>query len=200
VSTGFFRALAGIDGSGTTTLAERLLAHLAARGRAAMRTAEPSTGPVGKLIRSALADGRVMGDEPLALLFAADRLDHLEREVAPALARGEVVVSDRYLLSSLAYQGSHLPLDFVLAVNARARRPDASILLRVSPETAAMRRHRRGGPTERFDELDRQRQIARAYDRAFALVDVGPTHVLDAEPSLDEVTAALLALVDRLLR
>jgi dTMP kinase len=199
VANGIFIALEGIDGSGTTTQAERLVAHLEARGRAAVRTAEPSGGPVGRLIRSALTDRSLIGDETLGVLFAADRLDHLEREVLPALERGLVVVSDRYLLSSLAYQGSYLPVDFVLALNERARRPDASILLRVSPETAAGRRHHRGGPTERFDDLERQRQIAWRYDEAFARRDVGPTAIIDAEAGLDDVERELAAVVEGFL-
>lgn len=199
MAKGSLIALEGIDGSGTTTQAERLVAHLEAQGRPAMRTAEPSSGPVGRLIRAALSDRSLVGDEALGVLFAADRLDHLEREVLPALTRGLVVVTDRYLLSSLAYQGSYLPVDFVLALNARARRPDASILLAVSPETAAGRRQRRGGPVERFDDLERQRQIAQRYDEASARGDVGPTYVVDAEAGLDVVERELTVLVDRLL-
>ncbi len=199
MAAGFLLALEGIDGSGTTTQAVRLVAHLERRGRPAHRTAEPSRGPIGSLIRGALGDARSLGDEPLALLFAADRLDHLEREIGPALDEGRVVVTDRYLLSSLAYQGSYLPLDFVLAVNGRARRPDASILLRVSAETAGRRRAARGGDRERFDDFARQRAIADAYDRAFALEGVGPTYVIDAEPPVEDVGDALERLVDRLI-
>jgi dTMP kinase len=199
VATGFFVALEGIDGSGTTTQAAKLGDHLRLAGRVVHRTAEPSTGPVGRVIRKALASADTLGDEPLALLFAADRLDHLEREIVPALERGETVVSDRYLLSSLAYQGSSLPLEWVLSINGRARRPDASILLRVSAETAAGRRQKRGESPERFDELKRQRQIASAYERVFALSGVGATHVVDAGGEVDDVAAKLAQLVERLL-
>ena len=102
---GRFIAIEGIDGSGTT-LQTRLLADwLAARGHTVLETREPSHGPIGVLVRERLSV-RSAPLEPaaLALLFAADRLDHLAREVVPAIARGAVVLSDRYLLSSLAYQ------------------------------------------------------------------------------------------------
>ena len=97
--------LEGIDGSGTTTQARLLCEWLAGRGVAVHLTREPSDGPVGRLIREILhgAHAPVAGDT-MALLFAADRVDHLSREVLPALDRGTHVVTDRYYHSSLAYQ------------------------------------------------------------------------------------------------
>lgn len=197
---GYLLALEGIDGSGTTTQAGLVAAHFAKAGREVLRTAEPSGGPVGRFIRSALADATLVSDDTLALLFAADRLDHLEREIEPALARGALVLTDRYLLSSLAYQSSYLPLPWVTELNARARRPDASVLLRVGAEVALSRRQSRGGPEERFDALARQRQIATAYDTVFALANVGATFVVDAEADLTVVTARLIALLEPLVR
>ncbi len=198
VPNGFFLALEGIDGAGTTTQAARVASYLSERGYPVHTTAEPSAGPVGVLTRAALQSGE-LDDDTLALLFAADRIDHLRREIEPALGKGAIVISDRYLLSSLAYQASTLPLAWVQAINARARRPDASVLLRVDAEVAAARRTQRGGPRERFDDLTSQRQIALAYDAVFALPDVGNTYVVAGGEDIDDVTATLLALVDRLL-
>ncbi|MEO8214263.1 MAG: dTMP kinase, partial [Myxococcales bacterium] len=109
-----FVVLEGIDGSGTTTQLDRLVEHLRERGRQAVATREPSTGPIGRLLREILLGQHVVpmpagGASPvdgraMALLFAADRRDHLGREVEPALTNGADVVSDRYILSSLAYQ------------------------------------------------------------------------------------------------
>ncbi len=147
------------------------------------------------MIRAALGDERGLDEQTLALLFAADRLDHVARELSPALERGAFIICDRYLLSSLAYQASSLPLSFVREINARARRPDASVLLRVSPKTAAKRRARRGGKPERFDDDERQRRIAAAYEQALALADVGPAYVIDGEGTPDEVAKDLMSLV-----
>jgi dTMP kinase len=163
---GRFIVLEGIDGSGTTTQAARLTASLREAGHAVVSTREPSDGPIGVLIRQALTRRLVgLSDRVLALLFAADRLDHLASVVEPALAGGKVVVSDRYVLSSLAYQGMRLPLSWVEALNAAARPADLTLFLEVDPRTAARRRHGRGGTEELFDADEVQRAVARAYGR-----------------------------------
>jgi dTMP kinase len=193
-------ALEGIDGSGTTTQAADLADHLREAGHAVHVTAEPSDGPVGVLIRRVLRGELDTSERVLAMLFAADRLDHLEREVEPHLAAGAVVVTDRYLLSSLAYQAVDNPVDWIVELNAEARRPDLSILLRVDAGTAASRREERGGDPERFDAIERQRRIAELYDRGFARDDVGPVAVIDGGQSFDAVASELQGLVADVLR
>src|SRR5215471_20606989 len=164
---GAFIVVEGIDGSGSTTVTERLAAHVASKRRAVHRTCEPSSGPVGAMIRQILSHRIVVPTElgatspgwaTMALLFAADRLDHLEAEVLPRIRDGVVVISDRYDLSSLAYQSATAPSDdpeeakriiaWIRHLNARARRPDLTIVLDVLPEVAAARRDARGGARE----------------------------------------------------
>ena len=103
--SGCFVAMEGLDGSGGTTQVQRLCEALGAHA-----TAEPSGGPVGQLIRASLRGEEPVADGVLPLLFAADRADHLEREILPRLAAGEIVVTDRYYASSLAYQSLVSPL------------------------------------------------------------------------------------------
>ncbi|MBI5509698.1 MAG: dTMP kinase [Deltaproteobacteria bacterium] len=198
MAQGLLIALEGIDGSGTTTQGATLAEALAARGLTVHLTAEPSVGPVGEVIRRVLRGELSMSSRVLAMLFAADRIDHLEREIAPQLDRGAVVISDRYLLSSLAYQSLDNPLDWVIEQNRLARRADLNVLLRVTAETAARRRAARGAPDERFDALDLQRKIATAYDRVSTLANVGPTAALNGELERDAVAADLLYVVDDL--
>lgn len=194
--------LEGLDGSGTTTQAERLAAALRRDGREVVVTAEPSRGPLGQQARLVLS-GRLRGGaaadrfDPgaLALLFAADRLDHLQAEILPALARGADVVCDRYTLSSLAYQSLTTgDLDWVAAVNARARAPDLTLFLEVSPRTALRRRFAASAEREIFEVPAFQRQVARAYRRALARVEAAGERVavVNGEAPPEAVTAALL--------
>src|SRR5204862_347715 len=128
VDRGRFIVLEGVDGAGTTTQTRALAAALAARGHIVTTTCQPSDGVIGKLVRSQL---RATDDPPdpraLALLFAADRLDHIHRVVEPALARGEVVISDRYVASSWIYQGLACDPQWVRTINAHAPWPDLTL-------------------------------------------------------------------------
>jgi len=188
----------GLDGAGTTTQARLVVEALRQRGTPAHLTREPSDGPVGRLIREMLTGQHAIEGQPLSqttfsLLFAADRLDHLQREVEPALARGEVVVSDRWYHSSLAYQGTAADRAWIDLLNQRARRPDLTILLRVRAETAARRRLAAGRAQELFEDLAMQERVAAGYDQVFAsLTDREPVVVLDGEREIDRVFAEVM--------
>ena len=99
-------------------------------------TAEPSLGKIGTFIREdCLYEDKRLPIEAEALLFAADRIEHINNEVKPALDEGKLVICDRYIYSSLAYQGSAgLSLDWIKTINARALKPDFSIFIDVAPE------------------------------------------------------------------
>ena len=168
---GLFLVIEGIDGSGTTTQSKRLAQWATGGGRAALWTCEPSGGPIGTMIRGVLKgapDSPCAQRETIALLFAADRLEHLHREIEPALAAGIDVICDRYLVSSLAYQGLHLPTRWIAELNARALRPDITVYLALAAQSAAQRLRARGGDPELFDEVSTQRAIAQRYDDLFA--------------------------------
>jgi len=194
--------LEGLDGAGTTTQAKRLVAHLVAHGTAAHGTREPSDGPIGKLIRQMLTGGHAIAGQSLSqgtfgLLFAADRLDHLQREVEPALAAGTTVVSDRWYHSSLAYQGTGADRDWITQLNARARRPDLTVFLEVRPEVAAARRVAAGRVEELFEDLRMQEEVAAGYRATLAELAAAGERIetIDGEQPPDAVFAAILALV-----
>jgi dTMP kinase len=198
-----FIVLEGIDGAGTTTQTERLAATLTRAGRTAHATREPSTGPIGRVLREVLQGGLSAGDRPvdggtMALLFAADRRDHLQREIEPALARGCDVISDRYLMSSLAYQAEETDRAWVEGLARGIRTPDLTILLDVPVERAAARRRAAGRMTERYDADETQRRVAENY-RALARLDPSVV-VLDGAGGIDEVAAAIAAVVEPRLR
>jgi dTMP kinase len=198
-----FIVLEGIDGSGTTTQLARLTNHLRGLGRRVHATREPSDGPVGRLIREILLgghrgpDGAEVDGQAMALLFAADRRDHLRREIEPALAAGIDVVTDRYLLSSLAYQAEEAERDWVAGLARAVRPPDLTLLLDVSVSVAAARRHAAGRSTERYDEDGFQARVAANY-RRLASGDPGIV-VLDGSGSVDAVADAIAREVAKLM-
>lgn len=213
---GHFIVLEGIDGSGTTTNVRLLAEALRVRGLPAHATREPSDGPVGALIRLALAGRLVVpgthgGHAPswatMAMLFAADRLDHLETEIVPNLRDGVTVISDRYDASSVAYQSmtSGLELDasvidWIRTLNRRARRPDLTVVLDVTVANAAKRRRERQGQVEIYDDDELQASLARFYaeiDGHFP--DDRIVHV-DANRPLSEVGESVVRAVDDLRR
>jgi dTMP kinase len=193
--------LEGLDGAGTTTQSRRLALHLQGRGQPAHLTREPSDGPIGRLIREmlggqhALPDGRI-SQSTFGLLFAADRLDHLQREVEPRLAAGVTVVSDRWYHSSLAYQGTGADRDWIATLNARARRPDLTIFLQVRPEIAAQRRVAAGRVQELFEDLQMQQEVEAGYRATIAeLTALGERiAVIDGELPPDAVFQQIVAL------
>ena len=197
---GFLVAFEGIDGCGNSTQIKKLTAHLESKKVAVHATAEPSFGPVGKLIRQALVQSSSLDEHTLALLFAADRLDHLQREIEPALAAGAVVLCDRYVLSSLAYQSQTLPMDWVALINRQARTPDLTLFLEISAGSAARRRRLRAHPESRFESLERQKNAAEAFRTALRGYNVvGQGCMIDAEAAVDAVTQQAIVALDALL-
>jgi dTMP kinase len=191
--------LEGLDGAGTTTQSRRLFEHLRGHGIPTRLTREPSDGPIGRLLREmligqhALPTGAI-SQSTFGLLFAADRLDHLQREVEPQLSAGVTVVSDRWYHSSMAYQGTDADRSWIAQLNARARRPDLTIFLQVRPEIAAQRRMAAGRGRELFDDLQMQQAVDAGYRATIAeLTAFGERiEVLDGELSPDMVFQQIL--------
>jgi len=193
-----FIAIEGLDGAGTTTQARLLSLALTAEGYTTHLTREPSDGPIGRLLREMLTGQHVPQDghfDPatLALLFAADRLDHDQREITPPLLLGThrtVVISDRYVHSSLVYQGLDCDLPWLCTINQWAVRPTLTIFLRIRAEIAAARRHAAGRAQELFEDLNTQQRVAAGYETVMArcLEEGDAVTFLDGELPLEEVT------------
>ncbi len=148
-----FVSFEGIDGSGKSTQIELLRAALEADGRTVVATREPGGTALGERIRALLLDGPEMAPWAEAALFAAARAELVERVVVPALEAGHDVLCDRYVDSSLAYQGiaRGLGVGAVLELNLKATRgllPDRTVLLLLDPEEAVARR---AGPSDRIE-------------------------------------------------
>ena len=201
-----FLALEGIDGSGTTTQAQLLQEWLSGLGYPAILTREPSDGPIGSLLRNALS-GRIRlpeaaGSAPLtpetvALLFAADRLDHHRSKIQPALDKGLWVISDRYLDSSLAYQGALLSPDWVEAINRFAPPPDLTIYLDVDVDVALCRIAATRVGTEMFEKRDVLIRVREGYLRLYE-EPTRPVRVIPSIPSVEETRRAIIDVVAKL--
>ena len=175
MTAGRFIVFEGLDGAGTTTQARLLAERMQQKGRTVYVAHQPSEGAVGLLIRQILAgraatpqaDGKlgVVDERGMALLFAADRLDHLASQIEPRLARGEDVILDRYTLSSLAYQGASVSHEFIHAANRFARKPDLTLFLYVPASVALERVRARGAKLERYETPAHLQAIEREYSR-----------------------------------
>ena len=198
-SSGRFIVLEGIDGAGTTTQCGLLAKRLRREGVAVRTTREPSDGPVGTTIRQILggrivgAGGRAPGWATMALLFAADRMDHVEAEIEPFVSTGGVIISDRYDASSLAYQsvssgrGGEKAVDWIRQLNKHAMRPDLTIVLDLPPDVAATRREARGEPAQLYEQNETQRALAQFYRDLAKHMPDDRVVVVDASGTVDDV-------------
>ena len=160
-----FIVLEGLDGSGTSTQMELLAARLAREGRPHWLTCEPTDGPIGRLIRDILRREVNALPRTLARLFAADRNEHVGAPligIAARAARGELVVCDRYLFSSLAYQSIECGFDFVRDLNLGFPLPECMIFLDTPVSVCQERVSRRSLP-ELFDGHEYQTRVREAY-------------------------------------
>ncbi|MGW6056862.1 dTMP kinase [Streptomyces sp. NPDC055189] len=203
-AAGFFIALEGGDGAGKSTQAEALAEWIRAKGHEVVVTREPGATPVGKRLRSILLDVSSAGlsHRAEALLYAADRAEHVDTVVRPALERGAVVISDRYIDSSVAYQGAGR--DLSPTEIARISRwatdglvPHLTVLLDVSPEAARERF------TEAPDRLESEPAEFHARVRSgfltLAAADPGRYLVVDAAQEPEAVTTVVRHRLDLML-
>ncbi|MFF6913895.1 dTMP kinase [Streptomyces sp. NPDC012466] len=203
-ASGFFIALEGGDGAGKSTQAEALAEWIRGKGHEVVLTREPGATPVGKRLRSILLDVSSAGlsHRAEALLYAADRAEHIDTVVRPALERGAVVISDRYIDSSVAYQGAGRDLSptEIARINRWATNglvPHLTVLLDVAPETARERF------TEAPDRLESEPAEFHARVRAgfltLAAADAGRYLVVDAGQEPEAVTTVIRHRLDQVL-
>jgi dTMP kinase len=193
---GLFVTFEGIDRSGKTTQAQMLVEAL---GSDALGVREPGGTPAGEKVRELLKDAAVpLGPESEALLFAAARAEIVEKVIRPALSEGKVVVSDRFLDSSLAYQGGArgLGVEEVERINRFATGglvPDLTFLLDLEPAAAAAR----AGESDRFEDEGAalQEAVLDTYSRLVA-DDPGRWRRIDATRAAEEIHAEVLAEVE----
>ncbi len=173
MNRGTLVALEGLDGCGKSTQLSQLAAALRARGRDVLETREPTDGPTGQRIRAMARSGKSVASAEELRWFQDDRREHVARVIAPALARGCLVLSDRYFLSTVAYQGAR-GLDWraiLTASEAEFPLPDAALIFELPVADGLARARARGGPAEpvfeRADYLERVAAIFAAIERPY---------------------------------
>ncbi len=192
---GAFIVIEGLDGSGKTTQAKLLTAKLAHNYRA-LYTAEPSQGRIGAFIREdCLYEKKRLLTEIEALLFAADRIEHIENEIKPALQEGRLVICDRYVYSSLAYQGSAgLSIDWIHEINKYALKPNLAVFVDVAPETVLQRLRRKKSVME---TLEIQQKVRDTY---LNFIAKGDLLRIDGDRPIEEVSEDLTKIVFKFLK
>jgi dTMP kinase len=191
---GIFIVIEGLDGSGKTTQAG-LLAKKLSQKYNVLLTAEPSRGKIGTFIRQGcLYEEKRLQTEAEALLFAADRIEHMQKEVKPALDEGKLVICDRYVYSSLAYQGgAGLSLDWIETINARALQPDFSVFIDVDPERVLDRLKRKKSVMETIETQRKVREVYLKFVEKSELIRVDGDKPKEAVA--DELYAVVLGLL-----
>ena len=199
---GRFITIEGLDGAGTTTQANMLAAALERTGGPVWLTGEPTCGPVGSLVRQVLQervrgrDGGPFSRKALALLFAADRLDHCDTRIKPLLEQGVTVISDRYVYSSFAYQVQDAPQEWVQQINQFALTPELVIFLDITPEIAMERVKKRKSEQEIFEHLVFQEKVRRQYLAVLEPLDSSRKLFVDGNGTKEDVHRAILAGVN----
>ena len=205
---GLFITFEGMDGSGKTTQMHRLAARLRAMGRTVLETVEPGGPPIAQKIRRILLDSANQELSPTTeiLLYFASRAQNVDEWIVPALARGEIVLSDRFTDSSLVYQGCGRGLGASTVADleriaCRGLKPDLTILVDVDAESSLARARARNQaephPETRMDDqsLDFHRRVYRAY-HALAEAEPGRVKVVDGRTDIDSIERAVWAIVE----
>jgi len=191
---GKFIVIEGIDGSGKSTQIKMISKRMQDLNLKVYTTFEPTAGPIGALIRQMLS-GKIKTDQrTLALLFAADRMDHLVNEangIQKKIAEGEFVLCDRYYFSSYAYHAQYMDMEWVIhanSLNAGILRPDLTVFIDVDPENCFERIKNNRNSFEIYETIDIMKKVRINYLKAFErLKDVEKIAVIDGNNSMEHV-------------
>lgn len=186
-----FIVLEGLDGCGTTTQTALLVKKLEEKGIPVFGTNEPTSGSIGRFIRSILQKKESVDPFTLALLFSADRNEHVYGRdgIEKLAAEGKKVVCDRYLFSSLAYQSLSIDYDTVARLNQYYPLPEYLFYIDLSPEECQKRMAARGEEAELFEKLELQRKIDANYKKTLSLLSGSgmKTVIIDGRAPIEEI-------------
>ena len=196
-----FIVFEGLDGSGKTTQVSRLQDYFAQQGIICLCTREPSDSTIGGMARDAVRGRIPLSPDTLALLFAADRAEHMAKEVQPVLEKQGVVICDRFVYSNLAYQGTTIKMQDIVAYNKAAlnsRPPDITFFIDTTPEECTRRIMATRAGMDIFDGIEFAKKIRAQYMQAFSHFEQHmPVTTIDGNKPPDEVFAHIMAEIRR---
>ena len=195
---GLFVVFEGLDGAGSTTQVKLLFGYLKERGYLVLETKEPTNNLIGGLIRGQLTHEWKTGQECLQLLFAADRAHHLEKEVIPAIKKGYIVISDRYMFSSMAFGGIDLDMEWIKKINERFILPDITFLLRVSPPVCLERIGKNRFGFQLFEEKEKLEKTWMNYQKIKK--EFPNIFEIDGEQEIERVHGDIVNVMDEFLK
>ncbi len=197
-SRGKFIVFEGIDGSGKSTQARLAAEYLSFIGKKVHLTREPTTRPIGKLIREALSGTFEVSEATMAAMFLADRIDHIQNEedgIIKLLNEGYTVISDRYFWSSFAYHSLTLDMDWVISIHEKVIKicpPDLTIYLDLNVASSLNRIDARNETQEIFENREVLTKVYNNYEQAFARYhDVLKITKVNADQGIEEIAAVI---------
>jgi len=192
-------SIEGLDGSGKSTIIKKVAEKLMKHNIDVLITSEPTNGPVGKLIKEYLKQQQIERDRNLeALLFAADRLWHWKNVIQPAVISGKIVITDRYLHSSLAYQSTNLIEEkWILEINKYVPDPDISVFIDVPPEICLKRLKKSGRSLSIMENIENLEVV---YKRYLDLVKRGKLRVINGLRKVEEISDEIVEVILSSLR
>lgn len=195
---GIFIVLDGPDGAGLSTQAQLLEEWLRKKRKKVLLTKEPNFGLIGGIIKAALKNEWKTDQKTLQLLFSADRAHHLQKEIIPALKKGYIVISDRYILSTYCFGTiDGLSLDWLRSLNSQFIKPDITIILDVPPEVSLERIKKSRPSLELFEDRKKLEKIRENYRK---LKNEFPnTFVVDGTKSIEEVHEKIKKIVEKFI-
>lgn len=191
-----FIAFEGLDGSGSSTQSRLLAEKLEKNGHATLLTKEPTgDSPIGKLIREVLQHKWEASPEGLQLLFCADRAEHLKNEIEPALKNGQIVITDRYLFSTIAYGALAVDdIKWLEDLNRHFRLPDITFLFQLDPQICIERIQGRGSEFELFEKQEKLEKILENYQKIAN--DYPSFYIIDATKDIEEIAEEIWSFIE----
>ncbi len=197
---GLFIVFEGLDGSGQTTQVNLLEKYLKLKGKKVHMTAEPSSSLIGGLIRAVLTHHWKLSNTGLQLLYCADRAHHLETEVYPALAKGNIVLSSRYFFSTIAFGSLGNDAEWLEKINEKFPKPDLTFFIKASPRECIRRLNVSRFRKEIFEKEQKMGKVLKAYIKISKSKKYKNFYTINGEQPAEKVSQDIIKIIDKFVR